>query len=230
MARRTVLPSPDVPDVVWSIVVAGGAGTRFGGPKQFLDLGGRPVAGWAVAAARAASDGVVLVVPTLGGADAVLDDAPDVVVTGGPTRSESVRCGLAAVPAAADIIVVHDAARPFAGPVLFDAVLAAVRAGADAAVPGVPVTDTIKQVTADGVVVTTPDRGRLRSIQTPQAFRAAALRRAHARGGEGTDDAALVETGGGHVVVVQGDEANRKITTPEDLVWARDRLVTGEAG
>jgi 2-C-methyl-D-erythritol 4-phosphate cytidylyltransferase len=227
MACRTVLPSPDVPDVVWSIVVAGGAGTRFGGPKQFLDLGGRTVAGWAVAAARAASDGVVLVVPA---GDAVLDDAPDVVVVGGPTRSESVRRGLAAVPAAADVIVVHDAARPFAGPALFAAVLAAVRAGADAAVPGVPVTDTIKQVTADGVVVTTPDRSRLRSIQTPQAFRATALRRAHARGGEGTDDAALVEAGGGYVVVVPGDDANRKITTPEDLVWARDRLVTGEAG
>jgi 2-C-methyl-D-erythritol 4-phosphate cytidylyltransferase len=142
-------------------------------------------------------------------------------VPGGATRSDSVRNGLAAVPDDASIICVHDAARPFAGTGLYDRVIDAVIAGADCAVPGVTVTDTIKIVDADGVVVTTPDRAALRAVQTPQAFRASVLRAAHAGGGEGTDDAALVEAAGGRVVVVPGSDDNRKITYPADLDWAR---------
>jgi 2-C-methyl-D-erythritol 4-phosphate cytidylyltransferase len=137
-------------------------------------------------------------------------------VEGGATRSKSVRNGLAAVPDDADVIVVHDAARPAAGVALFRAVIDAVRAGADAAFPGVPVTDTIKRVDGD-VVVETIDRAALVAVQTPQAFSAAALRAAHAGGGEATDDAALVEQAGGRVVVVPGHAANRKLTTPDDL-------------
>ena len=106
------------------------------------------------------------------------------------------RAGLAAVPADAEIVVVHDAARPLAGADLFQRTVAAVRAGADAAIPGVPVTDTVKQV-EDGRVVATVDRSRLVAVQTPQAFRAAVLRRAHAGDPEATDDAALVEALGG---------------------------------
>jgi 2-C-methyl-D-erythritol 4-phosphate cytidylyltransferase len=203
---------------VWTIVVAAGAGTRFGGTKQFAGLGGRRVADWAIDAATAVSDGVVVVLPP----GAPLDAG---CVAGGVTRAESVRCGLAAVPADADVILVHDAARPFAGAELFTAVVNAVRGGADGAVPGVPISDTVKVVEAAGVVVATPPRESLVAVQTPQGFRAAALRRAHAGGGEGTDDAALVEAAGGRVVVVAGDPANRKITVPDDLVWARQRVV-----
>jgi 2-C-methyl-D-erythritol 4-phosphate cytidylyltransferase len=199
---------------VWAIVVAAGRGSRFGGAKQFEDLEGRRVVDWAAAAARSVADGIVLVVP----ADHVDDEAPlaDVVVTGGATRSASVRAALAVVPAAADIVVVHDAARPFAAPALFEAVVAAVGQGADGAVPGVALADTIKRVAA-GRVVATLDRTELVAVQTPQAFTAAALRQAHAGGDEATDDAALVEAAGGRVVVVPGDPANTKITLRSDL-------------
>ena len=175
-----------------------------------------------VAAAQACSAGVVVVVPA-GDVDAESRHF-DSVVAGGDTRSASVRAGLAAVPADADIVCVHDAARPFAGTALFQAVIAAVRAGADGAIPGVAVTDTIKVVGADGVVQHTPERASLVAVQTPQAFRAAVLRAAHAAASEGTDDAALVEGAGGRVVVVTGDPDNRKVTHPDDLDWARAKV------
>jgi 2-C-methyl-D-erythritol 4-phosphate cytidylyltransferase len=140
-------------------------------------------------------------------------------VTGGPTRSASVRAGLTAVPDAAEVVVVHDAARPFAEPALFTAVIEAVRAGADAAVPGLPLPDTVKRTHGDRVVETLP-REQLVAVQTPQAFRAAALRSAHRSGADATDDAALVEAAGGRTVVVPGDRRNLKITTPEDLAIA----------
>jgi 2-C-methyl-D-erythritol 4-phosphate cytidylyltransferase len=209
---------------VWAIVVAAGSGSRFGDtvPKQFLDLAGIRLIDRALAAAGTACDGVVAVVP----ADhTVAMPAGVVTVAGGPSRSASVRAGLAAVPADADIVVVHDAARPLAGAELFRRVVAAVRAGADGAVPGVPVPDTIKRVDASGGrVVETLDRPALRAIQTPQAFSAAVLRRAHQRGGDATDDAALVEALGATVVVVDGDPANLKITGPEDLLRAEALL------
>jgi 2-C-methyl-D-erythritol 4-phosphate cytidylyltransferase len=135
-----------------------------------------------------------------------------------------VRAGLAAVPAGATVIVVHDAARPLADRDLFERVIAAVRAGADGAVPGLPVPDTIKRVGPSGDVIETLDRPALRAVQTPQAFAADVLRRAHAGGGEATDDAALVEAAGGRVVVVDGDPANLKVTGPDDLVRAEGLL------
>lgn len=192
----------------WAIVVAAGRGERFGRPKQYALVAGRRVLDWSVDDARDACDGVVLVVPP--------DRVEPGTVAGGATRSESVRNGLAAVPDDADVIVVHDAARPAAGVSLFHAVIDAVRAGADAAIPGVPVTDTIKRVQGD-VVVETVDRATLIAVQTPQAFRASALRAAHAANHEATDDAALVERAGGKVVVVPGHAANRKITEPGDI-------------
>jgi 2-C-methyl-D-erythritol 4-phosphate cytidylyltransferase len=203
-----------VTDVAWTVVVGGGGGSRFGALKQYEDLGGARVIDLAVAAARRASDGVVVVVPP---ADAAREGA----VAGGATRSESVRRGLAAVPPEVTIVCVHDAVRPLATPEMFTAVIEAVRAGADAAVPAVPVSDTIKVVGAGGEVVSTPDRSALVAVQTPQAFRAAVLRRAHAGGDESTDDAALVERLGGRVVTVPGEPWNRKITEPDDLEWAR---------
>lgn len=213
MAKARVLPSPVVPSVVWTIVVAAGAGHRFGRPKQFEMLGDRRVIDWSVDVARAASDGVVVVLPPGHGG-----------VEGGATRSESVRNGLGYVPDGADIVCVHDAARPFASSVLFTRVIAAVERGADAAVPALPVADTIKAIDSLGVVVRTPDRDGLVAVQTPQAFRAATLRAAHEHGGDATDDAALVEALGGLVVVVEGDPDNRKLTVPEDLEWARGRV------
>jgi 2-C-methyl-D-erythritol 4-phosphate cytidylyltransferase len=205
-----------VSGAVWTIVVAGGSGERFGGRKQHEALGGRTVLDWARATATDVSDGVVLVVP----ADEV-DHANPLVVAGGATRSASVRAGLAAVPAEAEVVCVHDAARPFADSSLFAAVIEAVRAGADGAVPGVAVSDTIKVVGPDHVVVSTLERATLVAVQTPQAFRADALRRAHQGEPDSTDDAALVEARGGRVVVVAGSVRNRKITHPEDLAWAR---------
>ena len=200
-------------ETVWTIVVAAGSGLRFGSAKQFEPIGGKPIVEWAVEEALKHSVGVVTVLPK-GQATGPHQ------VEGGATRSESVRRGLAAVPADATIVCVHDAARPFATPTTYQRVISAVVDGAHAAVPGIPVIDTIKQVNESNVVVSTPRRETLRAVQTPQAFRADALRRAHENGGEGTDDAMLIEKIGGEVVVVEGDEANRKITSREDLEWA----------
>ena len=203
-----------VTDVAWTVVVGGGGGTRFGARKQYETLGDGRVIDLAVAAASAVCDGVVVVVPP--------DDAArERAVAGGASRSESVRRGLAAVPPHATIVCVHDAVRPLATPALFIAVIDAVRDGADGAVPAVAVTDTIKVVGASGEVVATPDRASLVAVQTPQAFRADVLRRAHAGGDETTDDAALIERLGGRVVTVPGEAWNRKITAPDDLDWAR---------
>lgn len=205
----------------WAVVVAGGNGTRFGAPKQFSDLAGRPVLDWALAPARQACAGVVLVAPTDRVAD--LAGSADAVVPGGATRSESVRAGLAAVPDTADVIAIHDAARPLARIELWEAVIGAVGAGADAAIPAVAVTDTVKEVGSDGRLLTL-DRSRLVAVQTPQAFRAAVIKAVHAGAQEATDDAALVEASGGRVQLVPGPEDNIKITSPHDLLVARALL------
>ena len=210
---------------VWAVVVAGGSAVRFGSYKQFAVLAGREVVDWSLEAAHRACSGVVLVVP----ADCV--DAYQGralrVVAGGPTRPSSVRAGLAAVPAEAEVVVVHDAARPLASERAWDAVVAAVLGGADAAVPCVPVTDTIKERGDDGRLVTL-DRGRLVAAQTPQAFRAEALRAAHSSVAETTDDAALVEAMGGRVVEVLGEATNLKLTEPFDLAVAEVLLARAD--
>ncbi len=165
----------------------------------------------------------MLVLPPSVVAASGLDVAPPdpwpgspVVVAGGPSRSASVRAGLAAVPEDADYVVVHDAARPFATAALFEAVLAAVREGADGAICALAVTDTIKRRRSDGSLETL-DRSELVAVQTPQAFRTSALREAHEGEPEATDDAALVEARGGIVVAVPGERSNAKLTSPEDL-------------
>jgi 2-C-methyl-D-erythritol 4-phosphate cytidylyltransferase len=231
----------DVVQVVWTVVVAGGSGARFGRPKQYELLDDRRVLDHSVGVAAGVSDGVVVVVPAADVAVETPTEPPTapptappasrvVVVAGGATRSESVRAGLAAVPAGATVVCVHDAARPFASAALYGRVVAAVSAGADAAVPALAVTDTIKIVDRDAVVVATPERASLRAVQTPQAFRADVLRRAHASAGEGTDDASLVEAIGGRVVIVDGETDNRKITHPDDLDWARRRAALVGSG
>jgi 2-C-methyl-D-erythritol 4-phosphate cytidylyltransferase len=220
-------------DRVWVVVVAAGSGRRFGGAKQYELLAGRRVLDWSLDAARTVvgpgrtsggggphegpHGGIVLVVaPGHEGDD---EPAADAVVAGAGTRSGSVRAGLARVPEDAEVIVVHDGARPLAEPDLFAAVVEAVRDGADAALPGVAVADTVR-LREGGVV----DRDGLVAVQTPQAFRAAALRAAHAAGAEATDDASLVEAAGGKVVVVDGSPTNLKITRPADLVVAEALL------
>ena len=215
----------------WTVVVAAGSGTRFGGDKQLADLSGMAVLARAVVSAAAVSDGVVVVVSAkrrtevsgvlsaVGGVEAIVD--------GGATRSASVRCGLAAVPDDAGVVLVHDGARPLATPGLFRRVADAVLAGADAVVPGVPVTDSLR--TAGGGVVA---RDGVIAVQTPQGFSADSLRAAHAGGGEASDDATLVEASGGTVVVVEGEPANLKITRPADLDLARlelERIVAGSS-
>lgn len=139
------------------------------------------------------------------------------VVPGGAERTHSVAAGLAALRDEVDVVLVHDAARCLAPASLFDRLVAAVAAGADAVVPGLLVTDTIKQVDPAGHVVATPDRSSLRAIQTPQAFRRSVLLQAHASGVEATDDAGLVERLGGTVTVIDGDDLAFKVTTPADL-------------
>ncbi|MDQ6852903.1 MAG: 2-C-methyl-D-erythritol 4-phosphate cytidylyltransferase [Actinomycetota bacterium] len=206
----------------WGVVVAGGTGTRFGTAKQFESIAGTRLVDRAVETTAAACDEVVVVLP-----DAFTWDGPPVAaaVVGGATRSASVRAGLAAVAPSATIVVVHDAARPLASPALFEAVIGAVRRGADAAVPAVPVPDTVKRVDRDEVVETVA-RDELVVVQTPQAFRADALRAAHTGGADATDDAALIEAADGRVVIVPGERANLKVTTPADLVMAA-AILTG---
>jgi len=208
---------------VGAVVVAAGRGDRFGAPKQFCVLHGVRLVDRAVSACAAVSDEVVVVLPP-----GTEWDGPPVAaaVEGGDTRSASVRAGLAALHGDHEIVIVHDAARPLATRTLFDAVVAAVRAGADAAVPGVAVADTLKRVEG-GRVAETVDRRGLVAVQTPQAFRADALRAAHATGGDATDDAALVEAAGGVVVVVSGEATNFKVTEPADLERAAALLDQG---
>ncbi len=208
-----------------AVVVAGGAGRRMGGSvrKQYLVLDGEPVL---LRAVRPFLDHpeIATVVVVLPGADAAdppawLASLPVGIVAGGAERGDSVRAGLAAVPADAERVLVHDGARPLLTRGVVDRVLAAC--GEDGAIAAVRVTDTIKEVGEDGVVAATPDRARLWQAQTPQGFPFRPLLEAYARaaaeGVAATDDAAVFERGGGRVRVVDGDPTNLKVTRPGDL-------------
>lgn len=194
---------------VWTIVVAGGSGRRFGAAKQFEPLGPSRVIDLAVSVASAVSR-VVVVVPADRRAEHIA--GADVVVAGGVTRSDSVRAGLAAVPDDAEIILVHDGARPLATTALFRSMIDAIRDGGEAAVPVVDIADTLRR--RDGEEL---DRAEVVAVQTPQAFEADVLRAAHADGRDATDDATLAELAGAEVILVPGDVENTKITTPRDL-------------
>jgi len=202
---------------IWTIVVAAGSGSRFGGdtPKQFLEMAGKRVVDWSVVAAASVSQGIVVVLPPRSSVKVAAQRLGCEVtsVNGGASRSESVRNGLAAVPADAGIVLVHDAARPVASPQLFESVVAAIRQGADAAIPVVPVVDTIR--TSAGAAV---DRSQLQAVQTPQAFTAGVLRHAHSSRSDATDDATLVRAVGGHTVTVPGERWNLKVTEPGDAL------------
>ncbi len=194
----------------WGIVVAAGRGRRFGTPKHEVFLAGKPLWLWGRdVLERAGAEGVVVVGPVPDG------------VPGGPRRRDSVAAGLREVPEDVEVVLVHDAARPLASVDLTARVLARLAEGdADAAVPVVEVTDAVKSVHGDWVVEDV-DRSLLVAAQTPQGFRAGALRRAHASiEGDVPDDAALIERGGGRVAIVPGERTNFKITHPEDLAMA----------
>jgi 2-C-methyl-D-erythritol 4-phosphate cytidylyltransferase len=212
------------------VVVAAGRGERLGaGPKAFVRLGGLTLVAHAVAAARTAGvDDVVVVLPpdrAVGpsGSDGVPTGV--VRVTGGATRQASVAAGLAVLPAAVDVVLVHDAARALMPPSVFLSVVAAVRAGDGAVVPALPVTDTLRLLDAQPGE-TVPHRDRLVSVQTPQGFARDVLDRAHAAAPDATatDDAGLAEAVGVPVRVVPGHEEGFKVTRPLDLVLARALL------
>lgn len=228
-----------------AIVAAAGSGRRMGAgiSKVFLPLAGRPLLLHTLEtlAASPCLEGVVVVVRG--------EDVPlcrrlvqgaglgkvEAVVAGGAERQDSVARGLLALGEGADVVAVHDGARPLCSPALVEATVAAARR-TGAALAAVPVKDTIKVVDADGRVVSTPDRRGLFAAQTPQAFRLEVLREAFAaasaRGWRATDEAALVEALGRPVAVVPGEEANLKVTTPMDLALAEEilRARRGEAG
>jgi 2-C-methyl-D-erythritol 4-phosphate cytidylyltransferase len=229
--------SEPTPDSCAALVVAAGSGERLGAdrPKAFVVLAGRPLVAWSLEAIAAAGvPRAVIAVPPghCATAEDVLADATGAFalglafVEGGVTRSESVRNALAAA-GDAEAVLVHDAARPLATPELFRRTLAGL-ADADAAIAAARVTDTVKEAGPDGLVVRTHDRARLWAIQTPQAFRAATLRRALDVPADvlaqATDDAWLVERAGGSVRVVESPPANFKVTTPHDLAVAESLL------
>jgi 2-C-methyl-D-erythritol 4-phosphate cytidylyltransferase len=209
---------------VWAVLVAAGRGERLGDerPKAFARLGALPLLAEPLRRLDESEwiDGIVVVAPPEWEEPAILlaeevgASKVAACVTGGASRSASVRIGLAEVPGDADVVLVHDAARPILPPELVPRLLEAIGEGYEGAVPGLPVNDTIKLV-RDGVVVETPARDGLVAVQTPQAFRAGALRAAAE--GEGSDCASLVEAAGGRVKVVLGDVRLLKVTTPDDL-------------
>lgn len=217
---------------VWVIVAAAGDSRRMGLPdgesKQFLLLGGEPILSHSVRR--------LLEMPEVAGLVVVLhpshtvrfaselfcfDDAkPLLIAEGGRRRSDSVRAGLLEVPADAGVVSVHDGARPLFSRHVFEACIAALQ-DADGAVPGLEVSDTLKRADARGAIETTVPRDGLWAVQTPQVFRAAALRDVYAREDlDATDDAALLERAGYKVTVVPSTPANVKITTPADLPLA----------
>ncbi|WP_029898608.1 2-C-methyl-D-erythritol 4-phosphate cytidylyltransferase [Desulfohalovibrio reitneri] len=226
----------------WAVLLAAGKGSRLAKagidtPKQFLSYRGAPLF-WRSARVLAGLpelEGLVFVLPPDQGDGEDLirkleGEAPLGVAwrvtRGGARRQDSVAAGLAEVPPDCGRVLVHDSARPFLTPSLCASLLDALES-ADAAIPGLPVTDTIK-VVEDGLAAETPDRSRLAAVQTPQAFRADVLRRGHetarAEDWDVTDDAMLVERLGGSVAVVPGDPGNIKITNPEDLRLLEDSV------
>ena len=213
------------------MIAAAGSGSRLGagGPKALVEVAGRPLVAWSVLALGTAERvaGIVIAAPPGHEEDvARAADEPGVtVVSGAGSRSGSVANALATVET--ELVVIHDAARPLAAPALFDAVVAELTADEEAAgvIAGAPVADTLKRAASGDLTITeTVDRAGLWAVQTPQAFRTAALRDAHAadpvRVAAATDDAMVVEAAGGRVRVHAVAEPNAKVTSPADLAIA----------
>jgi 2-C-methyl-D-erythritol 4-phosphate cytidylyltransferase len=211
---------------VWAVLVAAGRGERLGEdrPKAFVRLGELPLLAEPLRRLDESEwiDAVVLVAPPEWEEPAILlaeeigASKVSACVTGGETRTDSVRAGVAEVPEDAAAILVHDAARPLLPAEVVRRLLEALARGCDGAVPGLPLQDTVKRIDG-GAVAETLVRDQLVAVQTPQAFVAPVLRAALDRGVEGTDCASLVEAAGGRVCVVDGDERLLKVTTRADL-------------
>ncbi|HEX6970370.1 MAG TPA: 2-C-methyl-D-erythritol 4-phosphate cytidylyltransferase [Micromonosporaceae bacterium] len=221
------------------LIPAGGAGVRLGPgrPKALRLLAGEPLLVHAVRRVAAAPSvrAIVVAAPAaeVPAARELLAPVADgvIVVAGGATRQESVAAALAAAPSGPEIVLVHDAARPLTPTTLIESVAGAVRAGCDAVIPVLPVVDTVKEVSSDGVVLGTVDRSALRAVQTPQGFRRTVLAAAHAAAVDPlTDDAGLVEKQGVRVHCVPGSEYALKITRPFDLRIAEHLLAAPDAG
>lgn len=203
-----------------AIVVSAGTGVRFGGLKQLGSLGGRRVIDVSLSVANKAVDFVVCVkVPDVDFGDL----EANVVVNGGSTRSESVRAGLSVLPGDVQHVLVHDAARPLASGELYGRVLESLNNGAQAVVPVIAITDTVKEVIGNKVS-STLDRSRLFRVQTPQGFQRSVLELAHSFGFEANDDSQLVENMGITVEAIVGSRYNFKITEGPDLVRAENFL------
>lgn len=210
---------------MWAVLAAAGSGERLGGdrPKAFVRLGEQPLLAESLARLDASQwiDAIVVAAPPEWEEPAILlaeelgCGKVSTCVTGGATRTDSVRLGLAEVPADAAVVVVHDAARPLLEDAVVERVVTALGEGWDGAVPVLPLADTVKRVEGDRVVETLP-RDDLRAVQTPQAFVAGVLRAA-LTGSDWTDCAAAVEAAGGRVKVVEGDPQLIKITDAVDL-------------
>lgn len=228
---------------VAGLVLAAGRGERLGqgGSKAFVSLAGRTLIERSIRA-LATSKQLDRIVPVIAERDraafaaieASLADVSELapMVFGGAERQDSMRAGLASLPAAIGLVAVHDAARCLVDPNDVERVIAVARV-AGAAILGAPVSDTLKRI-EHGRIVETPDRKTYWAAQTPQVFRRdwleAALDAAVAVGRTATDDAALVEAMGHEVVMVEARSPNPKITRPEDLVTARALLEAGAAG
>jgi 2-C-methyl-D-erythritol 4-phosphate cytidylyltransferase len=207
----------DTDGPVWAIVLAGGAARRFGDrPKQFEPVGGVRMVDRTVAAARRTCDGVALVLPPGHG---WTGEPVDAVAEGGDHQSESLRAGLATLPPDAAIAVVADPAHPLASEALFRSVVAAVRAGADGAVPVVPILEVVQRVGGGRVLETLP-KDDLVLTQTPQAFRAEVLRAVHADRPRPVENSGLLVERGFRVVTVAGDVRNVHVTTRPELAIA----------
>jgi 2-C-methyl-D-erythritol 4-phosphate cytidylyltransferase len=215
---------------VWAILVAAGRGTRLGleQPKAFAKLGEDPLLAEPLRRLDESDwiDGIVIVAPPGWEEPAILlaeelaCSKVHACVAGGETRTDSVRAGLAEVREDALVVLVHDAARPLVSDEVVERVLAPLSEGWDGVVPGLPVGDTLKRVGSDGGVEETVAREGLWAVQTPQAFAADVLRRAHSASDkllQATDCAGLVEAAGGRVKVVDGDPRLLKVTSEADL-------------
>ena len=226
-----------------AVLTAAGSGTRLGCevPKALVELSGRPLVWWAARGLRAGGVGTIVVTAPAASLDefrAGIADIGGVEVVAGSDRSRqaSVALGLAALGQRneGDVVLVHDAARPLTPAQVTARVIDAVRAGASAVIPVLPVTDTLKSVDASGVVTGTPRRADMVAVQTPQGFRWDVLMRAHEAGASlgadeavaATDDAGLVEAIGAVVHTVAGDERSLKVTRPLDLSLAQ--LLAGQ--
>ena len=209
--------------MIAAIIAAAGSGERFGAaiPKALIQLGDRTLIEHAVSSISSVADQIIVTAPA-GYEKEIQTLVGDgiTVVTGGATRSESVRIGLSKVTAGAEFVLIHDAARALASPDLAKRVVAALKSGDVAVIPGLAQTDTVKIVDASGIVSSTPDRAAMRRVQTPQGFTYDLISQAHAQSGEATDDAALVESLGKPVRVIEGEERAIKITTPADMATA----------